>query len=200
MSLKRNSVKVLTYSAVLIALATVLSNVKLFDMPQGGTITAFSMVFVSLIGYFFGLRAGVVAAVAYGLLQVALDPFVIHPIQFLLDYPLAFGALGLSGLFYKQKYGLVLGYIAGVLGRLFCSTLSGIVFFPEYAEGGNVLIYSLIYNLSYMGPEAAITLLVLAIPPVKGAIDQVRAIATGAQSAKAQAQDGENPQQGEADN
>lgn len=175
MHFKSFTVRALTYSAILIAIATVLSNIKLFNMPQGGTVTAFSMLFIVLIGYFFGAYVGLTAAVAYGLLQLAFGAYIIHPAQLILDYPLAFGALGLAGFFRKQKYGLVVGYIIGVLGRLIISTISGVVFFAEYApEGSSVIGYSFVYNLSYLAPEAAITIVILLIPAVHSALERLK--------------------------
>lgn len=175
MRFKSISVRALTYSAIFIAIASVLSNIKLYNMPQGGTVTAFSMLFIALIGYLFGPRVGLTAAVAYGFLQLAFGAYVVHPAQLLLDYPLAFGALGLSGFFRKQKYGLVTGYIIGVVGRLVMSTLSGVIFFSEYApEGSNVIVYSIVYNLSYLAPEAIITAVALIIPPVRSALEKLK--------------------------
>ncbi len=83
----------------------VLSQIKLFSLPQGGSITPFSMLFIILIGYFFGVKTGVLTGIVYGLLQLAFGGWVMHPMQLLLDYPLAFGALGLSGLFAIKSMG-----------------------------------------------------------------------------------------------
>jgi len=170
------TVRALTYSAVLIAAGSLLSLVKVYQMPQGGTVSAFSMLCVALIGYFFGARVGIVAAVTYGFLQLVLgDFYFVHPIQLILDYPLAFGALGVSGFFRDKKYGLITGYLIGVSGRLLYSFLSGAVYFGEYApEGQNVFIYSFVYNLSYMGPEAVITVIILAVPAVRLALDKLK--------------------------
>lgn len=87
------------------------------------------MLFLVLIGYWYGLRAGLMTAIAYGFLQLVSDPYIISIPQMLVDYIFAFGALGLSGLFSKSKNGLVKGYIAGVLGRYFFAFLSGMIFF-----------------------------------------------------------------------
>ena len=95
--------------------------------------------------------------------------------QVILDYPLAFGALGLSGLFCNRKYGLQTGYIAGVLGRFIFSTLSGVVFFASYApEGMNPWVYSSLYQGTYLGAEAAVTLAIISLPPVNRALKLVK--------------------------
>ena len=132
------------------------------------------MFFISLIGYWFGAFAGIVAAVAYGIMQLIFDPYVIHPAQLLLDYPIAFGILGISGFFANAKHGLVKGYIAGALGRWFCSTLSGVVFFYEYAGGQNVFVYSSLYNINYIAPEIVLTVLLISVPAFKNAIEHVK--------------------------
>ena len=95
-----------------------------------------------------------------------------------MDYLLAFGAFGLSGLFTEKKAGLVKGYLAGIIGRWIFTTLSGWIFFAEYAwEGWAPLPYSLVYNAIYIFSEAALTLLILAIPPVGKAFSRVKKLA-----------------------
>ncbi len=152
-----------------------LSNIKLFHFPTGGSITLLSMLVICLPGYWFGLGAGLMTGVAYGVLQMLIDPYILFPAQLLVDYLLAFGALGLSGLFTNAKYGLVKGYIAGVLGRYVFAVLSGWLFFGSYAwEGWNPLPYSLAYNAVYIFAEAAVTIILLLLPPVKNAMAGVK--------------------------
>lgn len=170
-----SNVKKLAYSGVAIAIAMVLSQFKLFALPQGGSITPFSMLFIVVIAYFFGVRQGVLTGIVYGLLQLAFGGWVAHPVQLLLDYPLAFGALGLAGVFSKSEFGLIKGMILGVMGRFFFHFISGIVFFASYApEGWNPVVYSLWYNFSYTGVEAALTIVLLVIPGVMGAFGHVK--------------------------
>lgn len=166
-SKEKNSTTALTYSGLAIALGTVLSMIKLFEMPQGGSSTAFSMLAITSIGYFYGLRQGVLCGVAYGFLQLIIDPQVYYIPQLFLDYPIAFAMLGLSGLFAKKKsyIALPIGYAISVIARYFIHVLSGVVFFSEYAEG-NPIWYSVTYNFPYIGVEGLITLGVLLLPPV----------------------------------
>lgn len=172
------SAKQLAFCAVAVALGSVLSNLKLYEFPFGGSVTLLSMLFICLPGYWFGLEAGVITGVAYGILQLIIDPYVIHPAQLLVDYPLAFGAFGLSGLFTDKKNGLLKGYTAGIIGRWIFSTISGWIFFAEYAwEGWAPLPYSLVYNGIYIFSEAAITLIILSIPQVKAAFAKVKKLA-----------------------
>lgn len=170
--------KQLAFCAAAISLGTVLSNVKLFHFPFGGSVTLLSMLMVCLPGYWFGLEAGLTAAAAHGVLQLVTNPYVVHPAQLVIEYLLAFGALGLSGLFYRSKNGLLKGYAAGVAGRWIFASLSGWIFFKEYTwEGWNPLLYSLTYNGIYIFSEAAITLIILALPPVKNAFARIKRIA-----------------------
>ena len=146
----------------------------LWEMPMGGSITLMSMLFICLIGYWFGPKYGLLAGAAYGLLQFIVDPYMLTIPQVILDYPLAFGALGLSGFFSNRKYGLQIGYFAGVLGRFLCSTLSGVIFFASFApKGMNPWAYSAMYQGGYLGAEAVITLVIISIPPVAKALKQV---------------------------
>lgn len=169
------SVKQLTVSALCLALAFVFSNIKIFKLPMGGAVTVFSMFFVTFIGYLYGPRVSLFAAFAYGLLQMIVDPYIISLPQLLCDYILAFGALGLSGFFYGKKQGMIKGYLLGIFGRFLFSTLSGVVFFADYApEGMNPLVYSSLYNGSYIGAEAVLTVIVLSIPVVHTALNRVK--------------------------
>ena len=111
------STKQLVFSAVAMALGTVTSMIKLFHLPMGGSITLFSMLFIVLIGYWYGPYVGLMTAVAYGLVQFVMEPIFYTVPQMILDYPLAFGALGLAGFFANKKHGLQISYIVSVIGR-----------------------------------------------------------------------------------
>lgn len=173
------STKQLVFCAMAIALAFVTSNLKLWYMPMGGSVTLMSMFFISLIGYWYGLGTGLLTAVAYGILQLIIDPYVISLPQLFIDYIFAFGALGLSGFFANSKYGLYKGYLASVLGRFFFAFLSGIAFFASSASdyGMAVPVYSFCYNGAYIFAEAALTLAVLALPPVKNTLARLKTLA-----------------------
>lgn len=167
--------KQLVYSAAAIAIAVVCSMIKLFEMPMGGSVTLLSMLFIVLIAYWYGPYVGIMTAVAYGLVQFVTEPIFYTIPQMLLDYPLAFGALGLAGFFHKKKWGLQIGYAVGVVGRFIFSTISGVVFFASYApEGMSPLAYSMGYQASYLLPEAIVTLIIISIPPVAKALAHVK--------------------------
>ncbi len=175
----RMTVKQLAFCAMTLALGTVLSNIKIIDFPYGGSATLLSMLVICLPGYWFGLGAGLMTGAAYGVLQLIIEPYVLYPMQLVVDYLLAFGALGLSGLFSNAKFGLLKGYLAGVLGRYLFVVLSGWIFFGAYAwEGWHPLLYSLAYNGTYIFSEAALTLAILAIPAVRSMFGKLKNMAT----------------------
>lgn len=172
---QRSTAKQLAMSGVFIAMAFVLNNFTKIHMPFGGAITLFSMFMIFLPGYCFGWKIGTLAAVAYGLLDLLFGPTIVHPVQVLLDYPLAFGMLGFGSIFSTGRFALQKGYIAGVIGRLIMSTISGAIFFAEYAPvGQNAWVYSLSYQATYLAPEAAVTLILLFIPAVARMIGELK--------------------------
>ncbi|MCI8627184.1 MAG: energy-coupled thiamine transporter ThiT [Lachnospiraceae bacterium] len=174
----RFETKQLVFCSAAVALSVVTSFIKVYTFPFGGSITLCSMLFVCLIGYWYGPRISLTTGLAYGLLQLVTGPYIVFPLQVLVDYPLAFGALGLSGFFWNSKHGLIKGYLVGVLGRYMFAVLSGWLFFGAYAwEGWAPLPYSLAYNAAYLVPEAVVTLMLLFLPPVKKAMDQVKQFA-----------------------
>ena len=148
--------------AILIALSIGLNQIKLFKMPLGGSVTLFSMLAGTLCGYFCGPRWGILSGLALGLLNIAIGGYIVHPVQVLLDYILAFAALGVSGFFNKQKNGLFTGYIVAILLKYLCSFLSGFIFWKEYTpEGWNPVLYSAAYNILYIGAEGIMTVILL---------------------------------------
>ena len=182
MSKKKVTSKQIVFAAMAIALATVVATViKLPSLPNGGSVTLFSMLLVTLVGYWYGPAIGIAASVAFGILQFITGPYVVHPIQVVIDYPLAFGALGVSGFFKGKKNGLLKGYVAGVFGRFFFASLSGVIFYTVYvdslAENMVAILASLVYNMSYILPEAIITILLISVPAVKNALIKIKEMA-----------------------
>ncbi len=162
---------VLVESALMVALAFVLSFIPLFKMPWGGTVTAFSTLPILLVSFRHGGRWGVASAAVYGLLQMmqGMDSVAVVPtipamvLCVLLDYLLAYTGLGFAGPIAKKipspTGGLVVGIVATGLFRLLCSFLSGILIWGAYApEGTPVWVYSLGYNAGWLLPDLAIVL------------------------------------------
>ena len=171
--------KSLAAGAVALAFSYVLSLIPVpFRLPQGGSVTVFSVLPLIVFCAIFGFKQGVIICVAYGLLDATVNPYIIHPIQFLLDYPLAYGFISLAGLFHKkEKLGyLILGAALGIFGRYICSTLSGAIFFAEYAnleKYATVLIYSLAYN-SYVLVDGIIEIFGLVVVDRTKALKQLK--------------------------
>ena len=91
----------------------------------------------------------------FGLVQMVIEGYIYYPLQIILDYPLAFGVLGIAGLFKKHP---IVGVVVALTGRFLAHFVSGVAFFAEYAppEMGPV-VYSAVYNSSYMVPEIVIS-------------------------------------------
>ena len=179
---KKFTTKQLVFSAMAIALATVIATaIKLPSLPNGGSVTLFSMLLVTLVGYWYGPVVGITAAVAFGILQFITGPYVVHPVQVVIDYPLAFGALGCSGFFSNKKNGLLKGYLAGVFGRFFFASVSGLIFYTVYVDAFSenmVAIWaSLVYNMTYILPEAVVTVILISLPAVKHALALIKELA-----------------------
>lgn len=153
---KMNDTRSIVYGAISIALSFALSYAKLFKLPQGGSVTFASLLPLMVYCCMFGTRRGLVVCTIYGVLQALQDPFIIHPMQFLLDYPLAFGLIGVSGIFmekgvFKEKkiVAFLLGGIIAVVLRYACHVCSGVFAFADYADldkYGSAIVYSMAYN------------------------------------------------------
>jgi thiamine transporter len=154
------NVRVMVEVALAAALAVVLSLVKLYTLPQGGSLSL-EMIPVFYIAVRRGGVLGCVTGLLMGLGQLFFGAYIVHPAQLVLDYPLAFTLLGVAG--FMRSVPLV-GVVVGSFLRFAAHTLSGVIFFAQYApEGMNVLAYSAIYNGSYMLPETVVTLVVIAL-------------------------------------
>lgn len=154
---------------IAIALAFVLSTIKLYHLPSGGSVTAGSMVPILIFSLRRGARPGLVTAALYGLVQIIEGAYIVHPAQALLDYPIAFGMLGLAGFFLAQP---LLGVIVGIGGRFIAHFFSGVIFFSEYAPSGeNTWIYSAGYNASYLVPELIVSAILVYLLVKKGILE-----------------------------
>ncbi|MCL2683965.1 MAG: energy-coupled thiamine transporter ThiT [Synergistaceae bacterium] len=149
--------RVLVEGALCVALSVVFSGLKLFSMPQGGSVTL-EMAPLFYFAYRYGFRWGVVAGALSGVFQMVFGGYVIHPVQAFLDYPGAFACLGMAGLFGQKAYGMIAGTLVASVARLACHVLSGVIFFAAYApESSNVWLYSLVYNGTFMAPSILIS-------------------------------------------
>lgn len=147
--------RILAELTIFVALTIVLKDVlpPIFEMPQGGAITIAGLVPLIWFALRRGLKYGVLAGLIYGLIHAFLPgAYIVNPLQGLLDYPLAFAALGLAGIFKKIP---LIGVAIGIVGRFLCSFAAGIIFFTSFSIDG--VTASAIYNGIYLIPEFAIT-------------------------------------------
>jgi thiamine transporter len=156
----------LVEGAMMIAIATVLSFIKMKTplWVNGGSVTAGSMIPILVFAYRWGGVRGMFVGAVYGLLQFFIEPYAAHPLSVIIDYPLAFAAIGLMGFVSNAKSStskVVTGITIALGMRFMAHFLSGFIFFASYApEGTHPVIYSLIYNASYMVPELIISVVV----------------------------------------
>lgn len=157
--------KALTYGAVCVSLSFALSYVKFFSLPQGGSVTFASLLPLALYSYMFGTRRGVIAGVVYGFLQFIQSPQFYEPMQALLDYPIAFSAIGLAGIARNFKFlksnifaEFAVGTTLAVLLRYSAHVISGYFVFSSWAmEGYTAVSWAFVYNL-YTVADLAIVL------------------------------------------
>ncbi|NLZ48310.1 MAG: energy-coupled thiamine transporter ThiT [Clostridiales bacterium] len=157
--------RLLAQISIMLALTIILDTFKIYRLPQGGSVTLGSMLPIFLISLWYGPEIGMLTGFIFGIISLILGPYVIHPVQLLLDYPLPYLALGIAGYFRKNKY---LGVTIGIILRFICHIVSGVVFFAEYAaESGysSALLYSIVYNGSFLIIDSAICIVLLALIP-----------------------------------
>ena len=164
------SSKIIAFAGICLSLSFALSFIK-FEAAwiQGGSITLFSFLPICLFSYVHGMKKGLLVGVIYGLLQAVQDPFIVHPAQFLLDYPVAFSMITMSGLLTdlgilknmpRAKFGIGAA-ITGIF-RYVCHVISGVFAFGAYAldaEATNFLTYSAVYN-TYVFIDIALVIVV----------------------------------------
>ena len=168
MAERRIPTKILAEISVVAALSIILKDIlpPIYHLPQGGSITIAGLVPLTWFALRRGFRYGLLAGFVYGVVHVALGGYVVNPVQGLLDYPLAFAALGLAGLF--KKYPLV-GVGVGIAGRFIASFFSGILFFTSLTVEGAVA--SALYNGTYLIGEFVISVAVIYIIVKRGLLE-----------------------------
>ena len=174
----RMTTKQLIFCAVCMALAFVTSYIKLFEMPWGGSVTLCSMLFIVMVANWYGVKTGILVGLAYGILQFIQEPYVLSLFQVCCDYVLAFAALGVAGFFSKSPKGLVKGYIAAVLARGAFHALGGYLYWMSYMPDNFPqslkAVYPIVYNYSFLLVEALITAVLISVPAVASALNQVK--------------------------
>jgi thiamine transporter len=156
--------RVMTQIALVLALSAVLDFFKIYRMPQGGSITFGSMIPLLLISFWYGPQLGLLTGLLFGVLSLILGPYVVHPVQLLFDYPLAYMALGVAGYLSFNKYAAT---VTAVFLRFICHVISGVAFFASFApEGQTPLMYSITYNGSFLAIELIICVIIIALLPI----------------------------------
>ncbi|WP_350344889.1 energy-coupled thiamine transporter ThiT [Proteinivorax tanatarense] len=165
--MRNEKTKILVEAGVMLALAIILSYLRLGRMPQGGSVSL-QMLPIFIIALRWGVVPGVLTGAAFGLMQILLgEAWIATPLQAFIDYPLAFGVVGIAGFFRNKK---VVGIALGGMLRFLCHFFAGVVFFAEYAGEQNVYIYSGVYNITYILPEIIIAALItpMLLSKIKG--------------------------------
>nr|WP_286910277.1 energy-coupled thiamine transporter ThiT [Clostridium sp. UBA1652] len=156
--------QLITRIGIALALATVLKVFRLYHFPQGGSVTLGSMVPILIIAFMYGPLVGFLTGFLYGIITLFMDPYILHPVQVLFDYPLPFLALGLAGFFKQNK---LLGTSVAIFGRFICHFISGVAFFGSFApEGMSPIVYSLFVNGLLVGVEGIICLVIIKLLPI----------------------------------
>lgn len=164
-------IKALTEGAMMVALAQVLSFVKLMQLPNGGSLTP-AMFPILFFAVRWGLRKGLMAGFTFGLLQLIFDGAYAWGWQsMLLDYLVAFTPLGLAGLFKGKTWGIFPGTVLGCVCRFIVHYISGVTIYrintPTEVPGFGVFesaeLYSLVYNGVYMLPNALLALAIAGV-------------------------------------
>ena len=160
--------RMLSMAALSIALSFVLSCLRLFRMPTHGSVTPGSMLPIMLFSLVYGVGPGMLTGLTYGVLQYVQDPSFLNVWQFLLDYLIAFAALGLAGIGRNRGKNAMYVFIpVAVIGRAVSAILAGVMWANEYIDYGltigsmefsSPLLYSIVYNGVYLIPETAICL------------------------------------------
>lgn len=150
--------RILAEAGALVGLAAALYMISFIRLPYGGKIS-FEMLPIYFLSYRRGWKAGALGGLCLGFLLLALDPVVVHPAQFILDYPAPHMMVGFASFFSRNIY---IGILAGGFGRFASHFISGLIFFGAFApEGSPVWLYSLIYNGSYVIPQMVLALIFL---------------------------------------
>ncbi len=187
--MKSTKIKIMVEGAVMIALATVLSIIKVYQLPWGGSITLLSMLPIALYSIKHGIKKGLTVSFLYSLVQLCLGITIdglfgwgltaqMLTACIFLDYIGAFTAIGLAGIFRNKGIGgKIAGIVIALILRFACHFTSGIVVFHSFGElwkgfsTQNTYLYSLLYNGSYMLPEIIFTVIgaviLLTVPQTK---------------------------------
>ena len=157
--------RTLTLTGVCAALCIVLDLLAGYRLPQGGSITLGKMVPLFVLANICGWRVGLLGGAIVAMLDFFISPFIVHPIQFILDYPLAYMSLAVAGCFPRHR---IIGGYSAVFLRFICHFLSGMIFFAAYAPAGvPAWQYSLSVNGIWLAIEGSIAVFIYRLLPLE---------------------------------
>lgn len=157
---------------LILALTIILHSIRLYHMPQGGSVTLGGMIPLILLSLYYKPSVGYFAGFIYGFINFIQDPFILHPLQVIFDYPLPYMLLGIVGYF---KHNILIGVSLAITTRFLCHFASGIIFFTDYVPvGTSIYTYSFIFNITYLLPELIITLIILYFLPIKRIFNSIK--------------------------
>lgn len=173
--MENKNLRIMLEVSLLVGAALLLSWLKLFRMPYGGSVTL-EMLPLLILAFRRGGKVGILGGALHGLLKLLLSPYIVHPIQLFLDYPVPYAVLGVAGLgVFRGKR--LLGAGAGIFLRYLTHVTAGVVFWADAApEGTPALTYSLAYNAAYLWVEAALCLVLLHLLSRRSEIFQPREV------------------------
>ena len=149
--------KMLTTIGIALALTAVLNMLKIYKFPQGGGITLGSMIPIILISYAYGPLVGMLTGFLFGIISLFIDPYILHPVQVLFDYPIPYMALGVAGFFKNHR---ISGAIVAIFLKFLAHFISGVVFFGAFApKGMSPILYSFLVNGSLIGADGFLCIL-----------------------------------------
>lgn len=157
--MKASNVRMMVEISLMVAVAMLLSMLKFWQMPYGGSVSL-EMLPILILAFRHGGPIGILGGFLLGALKLLVSPYLIHPVQVILDYPLPYAILGVAGfgILRKKPYFAI---VVATLLRFIVHVTSGVVFFAEYApEGMPVLLYSMAYNGAFILPEMLIVIVI----------------------------------------
>ncbi|SFU40698.1 thiamine transporter [Clostridium sp. DSM 8431] len=157
---------------IALAVSCVLQVFRIYHFPMGGSVTLGGMIPLLLISFMYGPEIGILAGFLYGVLNLFLDPYFVHPVQVLFDYPLPSIAIGLAG-YFKNKPRIGTAFVFFL--KFICHFISGVVFFGSYAAdyGMNPWIYSFVVNAPMVAADCVICIVILSIIPFQKIIKKM---------------------------
>lgn len=183
--MRNDRIRILVEIGLTVALAAVLNVVKVWRMPNGGAISL-EMLPLIVLALRRGVGPGMIAGAMYGVVELMFDAYVVNWLQFLMDYPIAYGLVGATGLgshMWRRSLATrgstgatavaMCWILLGGAGRFWAHWVSGVVFFAQYAPKGTpVAVYSAVYNASYIVPSLAAVgvAAVLVLPALERAV------------------------------